>query len=533
MKMYEFRASHRSMIVSKNGMVASSQPLAVQAGIDILKKGGNAIDAAIAVATTLNVVEPMSTGIGGDAFALIYSKKDNKLHALNASGWSSENSSIDFFKNKEMDEIPLYGIHSISVPGAVSGFEKALEEFGTMSLKEVLQPAIYYAENGFPVSELIAFSWNRAEQKLNEYPSTAKTYLPNGSAPKVGDIHYSKDIANTFKLIAKGGAEEFYKGSIAKKIITYCNANGGYFTADDFASFEAEWVQPISSNYKDYDVYQCPPNGQGIAILLGLNIVKGFELDSMIHNSAQYLHLLIEAKKLAWADLRTFASDPHFNNLPVDELLSEDYSIKQRNRIDLNKAAENIPPGLDWSSGDTVYLSVVDKDRNVVSFINSLYNGFGSGHVAEGTGICLQNRGSLFSLDPKHLNSLQPRKRPFHTIIPGMVMQNGLPVLNFGCMGGDVQPQGQMQIFLNLIEFNMNIQQAIEAPRFRHYDDNHIALERGINEITRAQLLLKGHKIGNDIGEFFGGAQGIAIDNERDVLFGGSDLRRDGSAIGY
>ncbi|RLI70990.1 gamma-glutamyltransferase [Candidatus Heimdallarchaeota archaeon] len=533
MKMFEFRGSHRSMIVAKNGMVASSQPLAVQAGIDILKKGGNAIDAAIAVAATLNVVEPMSTGIGGDAFALIFSQKDDKLHAINASGWSSENASIDFFKEQGCEKIPLFGIHSISVPGAVSGYEKCLQEFGTMSLKEVLKPAIYYAEKGFPVSELISFSWHRAEEKLRSHPATAKTYLPLGHAPNIGDIHYSKDLAKTFKLIAKGGAEEFYKGTIAKKIVKFLNDNGGNFTLDDFAAYEAEWVEPISSKYKDYEVFQCPPNGQGIATLLELNILKWFELDSLQHNSAAYLHLLIEAKKLAWADLRAFAADPRFNPLPLAELLSEEYSIKQQNRIDLNKAATNVAPGLDWSSGDTVYLSVVDKERNVVSFINSLYYSFGSGLVAEGTGICLQNRGNLFSLDKKHLNALAPRKRPFHTIIPSMVMQNNLPILNFGVMGGDMQPQGQMQVFLNLIEFGLNVQQAIEAPRVRHYDDNTVALEQGITAQTRVGLLLKGHKIRNDIGEFFGGAQAIAIDNERDVLFGGSDPRRDGCAMGY
>jgi len=531
--MYEFRGSHRSMVVSANGMVASSQPLAVQAGIDVLKKGGNAVDAAIAVAATLNVVEPMSTGIGGDAFALIFSKQDDKLHAINASGWSSENASIDFFEEQGLKRIPLYGIHSISVPGAVSGFEKCLQEFGTMSFKEVLKPAIYYAEHGFPVSELISFSWHRAEEKLRSHKATAKTYLPNGHAPKVGDIHYSKDLARTFKLIAKGGVEEFYKGSIAKKIVAFLNANGGNFTLEDFAAYEAEWVNPISTRYKDYEIFECPPNGQGLATLLELNILGGFELESLQHNSASYLHLLIEAKKLAWADLRTFVSDPRFNPLPLEELLSDAYALKQQNRIDLNRAATNVPPGLDWSSGDTVYLCVVDKDRNVVSFINSLYNGFGSGLVAEGTGICLQNRGSLFSLDRSHLNALAARKRPFQTIIPAMALKDNLPVINFGVMGGDMQPQGQMQVFLNLVEFNMTVQQAIEAPRVRHYDDNTVALERGIGSRTRAELLLKGHKIRNDVGEFFGGAQVITIDNERNVLFGGSDPRRDGCAMGY
>ncbi len=531
--MYEIRSSHRSMIVSKNGMVASSQPLAVQAGIDILKKGGNAIDAAVAVAATLNVVEPMSTGIGGDAFALIYSKKDEKLHSLNASGWSPKNLSIDYFEKKGMDKIPTLGIESVSVPGAVSGFEKALERFGTMSFKEVLEPAIYYAEKGFPVSELVGFSWYRAEEKLRSHPATAKNYLPKGVAPRVGETFYSKDIAKTFKLIAKGGAEEFYKGSIAKKIVEFSEKNNGFFTLEDFAAFEAKWDEPISSKYKDYEVFQCPPNGQGIATLLGLNIAKGFDMESMIHNSSQYLHLLIEAKKLAWADLRTFAADPEFNKLPLEELLSDDYSIKQQNRIDLNKAAANVSPGLDWSHGDTIYLSVVDKDRNVVSFINSLYMGFGSGLVVDGTGICLQNRGSLFSLDKKHLNSLEPRKRPFQTIIPGMAFQENLPVLNFGVMGGDMQPQGQIQVFLNLVDFGMNVQQAIEAPRFRHYDDNFIALEEGIDLKTRAELMFKGHKIRSDVGEFFGGGQAITIDYENDVLFGGSDPRRDGCAIGY
>nr|NHJ85510.1 gamma-glutamyltransferase family protein [Asgard group archaeon] len=361
--MIEFRSSHRSMVISQNGMVASSQPLAVQAGIDILKRGGNAVDAAIAVATTLNVVEPMSTGIGGDAFALIYSQKDGKLHSLNASGWSPEKTSIDYYEEKGMDKIPLYGIHSISVPGAVSGYEKALQEFGTMSFKEVLQPAIHYAENGFPVSELISFSWHLAVEKLSGNPAAKENYLIDGRAPSVGEVFYSKDIAKTFKAIAKGGAEEYYKGAIAKKIVDYCNANGGMFTYDDFAAYEAEWNTPIESSYKDYEIYECPPNGQGIATLLALNIAKGFELDSMVHNSAQYLHLLIEAKKLAWADLRAFTADPKFNKLPIDELLSDDYSIKQQNRIDLNKAATNVDPGLDWSSGDTIYLSVVDKDK--------------------------------------------------------------------------------------------------------------------------------------------------------------------------
>ncbi|MFW9923656.1 MAG: gamma-glutamyltransferase [Candidatus Thorarchaeota archaeon] len=531
--MFEIRSTHRSMVLSRNGMVASSQPLAVQAGIDILKKGGNAVDAAIAVATTLNVVEPMSTGIGGDAFALIYSKKDDKLHGLNASGWSPKNLTLDYFKEKGLKEIPTTGILSVSVPGAVSGFEKALNEFGTMSFKDVLAPAIYYAENGFPVSELVGYSWHRAIEKLSQHPASAKNYLLDGRAPKIGEVFYSPDIAKTFKAIAKGGAEEFYKGSITKKIVDFISKNEGFFSLEDFAAYEAEWVKPISSSYKEFEMFQIPPNGQGIATLLQLNILKGFELDNLIHNSAQYLHLLIEAKKLAWADLRTFASDPNFNKLPINELLSEEYSQKQRDRIDLNKAGENIKPGLDWSSGDTIYLSVVDKDRNVVSFINSLYNGFGSGLVAEGTGICLQNRGSLFSLDKNHLNAYAPRKRPFHTIIPAMVMKDGLPVLNFGCMGGDVQPQGQVQIFLNLTEFGMNVQQAIEAPRFVHYDDNKVALEMGIDIKTRAELMMKGHNLRAETGQFFGGAQAIAIDNENGVLFGGSDPRRDGCAIGW
>lgn len=521
------------MIIARNGIVASSQPLAVQAGIDVLKKGGNAVDAAIAVAATLNVVEPMSTGIGGDVFALIYSQKDNKLHSLNASGWSPKNLTIDYFKDKGLDKIPLEGMQAVTIPGAVSGFEKALTEFGTMSFKDVLEPAIFYAENGFPVSELIGYSWHQAIEKLKSHPATAKNYLINGRSPRVGETFYSKDLAKTFRTIAKGGAQEFYNGTIAKKIVEFSDNNEGFFTLDDFASYEAHWDTPISSKYKDYEIFQCPPNGQGIATLLGLNILKGFEIKSLIHNSSEYLHLLIEAKKLAWADLRKFVADPDFNKLPMEKLLSDEYSNKQQNRIDLNKAATNVKSGLDYSQGDTVYLSIVDKDRNVVSFINSLYYGFGSGCVVDGTGICLQNRGALFSLDPKHLNSLEPRKKPFHTIIPAMVFQNDLPILNFGVMGGDMQPQGQMQIFLNLIEYGMNIQQAIEAPRFRHYDVNMIALEQGIGVKTQAKLKAKGHEIKSDIGEFFGGAQAIAIDNEEDVLFGGSDPRRDGCAIGW
>jgi gamma-glutamyltranspeptidase/glutathione hydrolase len=531
--MFEVRNSHRSMVIAQNGMVASSQPLAVQAGIDILKKGGNAIDAAVAVATTLNVVEPMSCGIGGDMFALIYSQEEDKLHSINGSGWSPESLTIDYFKERNVNEIPKTSIHAATIPGAVSGYDKVLERFGTMSFKEVLKPAIHYAVNGFPVSELIGFSWHRAEQKLRTHPATIKNYLPNDRAPRVGEIFYSKDLAKTFKKIAKEGADTFYQGSIAKAIVKFCKENGGFHSLEDFAKYEAQWDEPISSKYKEYEIFECPPNGQGIATLLGLNIVKGYEIESMKHNSAQYLHLLIEAKKLAWADLRAFVADPEFNKLPIKELLSEKYSKKQQNRINMNKAAENVKPGLDWSHGDTVYLSVVDKDRNVVSFINSLYFGFGSGIVVDGTGICLQNRGNLFSLDPKHLNALEPHKRPFHTIIPAMAFKESLPVLNFGVMGGDMQPQGQMQVFLNLVEFGMNVQQALEAARFRHYDDNKVALESDIDQKTRFQLRLKGHQLREPTAEFFGGGQAIAIDQENNVLFGGSDPRRDGCAIGW
>lgn len=531
--MSEIRSTGRSMIIGQNGLVASSQPLAVNAGLDILKKGGNAIDAAIAVAATLNVVEPMSTGIGGDAFALIYSQEEDDLFALNASGWSPKALTIDYFKEKGYDKIPFTGMLPVTVPGAVSGFEKALEKFGTMDLNEVLAPAIHYAENGFPVSELISFYWHRAKEKLQTHPATAKNYLPNGRPPKVGEIFYSKDLAKTFKLIAKEGSEVFYKGSIAKAIVDFSKENKGFLSMEDLATYEAEWVEPISSNYKDYEVFECPPNGQGIATLLALNIVKGFDLEDLGHNSAKYLHLLIEAKKLAWADLKTFVSDPKFNPLPIDKLLSEEYSVKQQERIDLNVAADQVDPGLDWSSGDTVYLSVVDKDRNAVSFINSLYYGFGSGMVVEGTGICLQNRGQLFSLDEDHLNSLEPRKRPFHTIIPAMAMKDELPVLNFGVMGGDMQPQGQLQVFLNLVEFDLNVQQAIEAPRFRHFNGKKVAVEKGIDQSTRFELMLKGHEFVGETGKFFGGAQAIAIDNEKEVLYGGSDPRRDGCAFGW
>ncbi|MEA2070825.1 MAG: gamma-glutamyltransferase [Asgard group archaeon] len=527
------RNTNRSMICSQNGMVASSQPLAVQAGIDILKKGGNAIDAAIAVASTLNIVEPMSTGIGGDAFALIYKQADDKLYGLNASGWSPKNRTIDYFEEKGLEKIPNVGIESVTVPGAISGFAKAIKRFGKLRLEEVFQPAIHYGKNGFPVSELVSFYWHLAEEKLSKHPATKKNYLPKGRAPKVGEITYAKDLAKTFEIIGEKGGREFYEGDIAKKIVNYTKKKGGLFTPEDFAAFEAEWVDPISSNYKKYEIFECPPNGQGIATLLALNILKGFDISEMRHNSPQYLHLLIEAKKLAWADLRSFVADPKFNDLPIDELLSDRYSEQQQNRINLNKAAKNVKPGLDWDSGDTVYLTVVDKERNAVSFINSLYNGFGSGLVVEGTGICLQNRGSLFSLDRNHLNKLEPRKRPFHTIIPAMVFEEDKPILSFGVMGGDMQPQGQMQVFLNMVEFGMNVQQAIEAPRSRHYDTNEVALETGIDQQTKFQLQMKGHPVKESSLQFFGGAQAIALDYEKNVLYGGSDPRRDGCAIGW
>lgn len=521
----------RSMVIAHNGMVATSQPLAAMAGLRILLQGGNAFDAAVATAAALNVVEPMSTGIGGDMFALAWVEKDKKLVGLNGSGRAGRKASLDYFKQRGLEEIPIQGPLPVTVPGALHGWCTLLEKYGTMSLEQVLAPAIEYAEQGFPVSEIIATSWESAAHSLKDSPNWANNYLIDGRAPQIGEIFKQRALAETFKKLVAGGKDVFYKGEIAKKIADFIQEQGGPLTLKDLADHTSTWVEPISTTYKGYEIYELPPNGQGIAVLEMLNILEGYDLKSLGHNSADYLHLLIEAKKLAFADLNRFVADPAFSKMPLETMISKEYASQLRKLININRAAREVKTPLMQEEGDTIYLTVVDKDRNCVSFINSLYDHFGSGLVVPGTGICLQNRGALFSLDPQHPNCIAPGKRPFHTIIPAMVLKDGKPFLCFGVMGGAMQPQGHLQVLLNIIEFGMNVEEAGEAPRFRHLDEG-VALESKIDGLTRYQLMSKGHRIIWTVGAF-GGYQGILIDPKSGVLYGGSDIRKDGCAVGW
>ncbi len=528
----KMKQTKRSVVIGKRGVVATSQPLAALAGLDILKNGGNAVDAAVATAAVLNVVEPMSTGIGGDAFILIYLAKEKKLLALNASGRAPYNLNRDLVLEKGHKSMPGSGILTVTVPGAFDGWCEILEKYGSLPLKKVLEPAIYYAENGFPVTEIIQRSWKENEKKLSGHPDIKKTYLIDGRVPEVGEIFFQKNLARTLKVLSEGSREAFYRGEIAEKIVKFSDENGGHLTKKDFADHTSTWVEPIAVDYKGYTLYECPPNGQGIAALEMLNILENVNLKSLGHNSAKYLHYLIEAKKLAYADLRKWVGDPEFNDLPVDEMTSKSYAKKQFDRINPEKAKQRASSGI-LDKGDTVYLTVMDKDNNAVSFINSIYDEFGSGLVAGETGICLQSRGALFSLQEGHVNMLEPHKRPFHTIIPAMVFKDGGFFMTFGVMGGSMQPQGHVQVLLNIVEFGMNIQEAIEAPRFRHYSGLRVMLEPEISAEIRNQLEVLGHQIIQHRQGSYGGGQGIIFNQNNGAKMGGSDPRKDGMAVGW
>lgn len=519
----------RSMVMSPRAMIATSQPLAVQAGLDILKAGGNAVDAALAATAVLNVVQPMSTGIGGDLFALVYHAPSKALFGLNASGRAPERATIQEYKKRGLSQMPLEGMLSVTVPGALHGWQMLLKKFGTKSLSELLQPAIEYAQNGFPATEVISRRWQMAEERLKRYKNTAETYLLNGRAPRPGEIFKNPPLAQTFQKIAKEGIEVFYEGEIARQIIKESQKHDGLLSLSDLKADEPTWVEPLSTHYHGFTVYELPPNTHGLIALLALNIVEGFELAKLKHNSAEYLHTLIEAMKLAFADGKHYIADPEFEEIPIKQLLSKEYAAQRRTLIK-EKAQLSAPPGA--PEGGTVYITVVDEQRNVVSFIESLFEPFGSGVTVGDTGIILQNRGSLFSLDPAHANCLKPGKRPYHTIIPAMVFQNEKPYMSFGMVGGFMQPQGHLQLLCNLIDHKMSVQQAIDMPRFRFFEGNRVALEESISQETREGLRTRGHELIAGDGNF-GGAQAIIIDPKGDVLLGGSDLRQDGCAQGY
>src|SRR5258705_1755479 len=526
----------RSIVRAQHGMVATSQPLASQVGLDVLKRGGNAVDAAIAMAAVLNVTEPMMTGIGGDMFALVYWAKTKELKGLNASGRAPRALSLVYFAKKNIKQMPQFGMESITVPGAFDGWVTLLDKYGTMKLADLLAPAIGYAEHGFPVMEKTAEDWEAEVGKLQKSTAASTNYLVNGRTPRAGEIFRQPNLARTLRTLATDGRDAFYKGEIARAISDYCQKNGGFITMDDLAAQKSVWVDPISTNYRGYTVYEIPPNGQGLTALIALNILEGFDLASMGAQPDRYYHTLIEATKLAFADRNRYIADPDFAKVPVAELLSKDYAAKRRALIDPNKALASPPPGDINLGSDTTYFTVVDKDGNAVSFINSLFDAFGSGIVGGDTGIVFQNRGSAFSLNADHPNRIEPGKRPFHTIIPAMVFKDGNLFMSFGVMGGAIQPQGHVQVLSNIIDRGMGLQQAIDAPRFRFTSGRSVLLEDELSPSVIERLITMGHVRGTPPGVLrssMGGGQAIMIDPLSKTLMGASDPRKDGLALGY
>ena len=542
------RVPTRSEVIATHGMAATSHPLASQVALDVLKRGGTAVDAAIAANAAIGLMEPTGNGIGGDLFAIVWDAKTQKLHGLNASGRSP--SSLTFEKLKSelaklgSKTIPPYGPLPVSVPGTVDGWFELHGRFGKLPMKDLLQPAIAYARDGFPVTEVIADGWAANASVLAKFPNFAKTFMPNGRAPVKGEIFRNPLLANTLSEIAAGGRDAFYQGAIAQRIDKYMRANGGYLTAADLAAHRSEWVEPVSTNYRGYDVWELPPNTQGVAALQMLNVLEAYDLKSMGFGSADYLHLLIEAKKLAFEDRARYYADPEFARIPLRALLSKEYAAKRRTLIDPKKAALEYPAdpkALDQS--DTIYMTVADAAGNMVSLIQSNYRGLGSGMTPDDCGFILQDRGELFSLTPGHANVYAPGKRPFHTIIPAFITKDGKPWAAFGVMGGGMQPQGHVQIVVNLIDFGMNLQEAGDAPRARHEgsseptdekmrDGGEVLLEQGFSPEVVKTLRARGHKVtvGNDGG--FGGYQAIRR-NADGVYFGASESRKDGAAQGY
>jgi len=520
----------RSTVYAPNGVAATSQPLATAAALKVLQDGGNAFDAAVAAAAVLNVVEPHMTGMGGDVFALFWSAREGKLGGLDASGRAGSLASPDTIRALGMDDVPYRGAGAVTVPGALSGWAALLDEYGTLSLAEALAPAIDVAENGFPVSPIIAGQWRGNVRILQRDPGASATYLIGGErSPQAGEWFQNPDIAASFRMVAEQGPGALYGGALGEKIVETVQAQGGFLTLDDLRNHRPEWVEPLSVDFHGYEVWELPPAGQGIAALEMLKILNPFDLVSMGHNSAEYLHHIIEAKKLAFADLARYVSDRDHLEGDPRALLADEYVAQRRDLIDPDRAADRVDPGRPFNSGETIYLSVADEDGNMVSFINSVFEYFGSGVVAPGTGFVLQNRGAGFTLEDGHPNQIAPGKRPFHTLIPGFVTKDGEPLLAFGVMGGSMQPQGHAQLLLNLLVFGMDLQDAIDAPRVRHMGGTRITLEAPIPDQVRLRLWEMGHTISQ--GGSFGGAQ--AVLRLPKGWAAGSDPRKDGMAAGH
>jgi gamma-glutamyltranspeptidase/glutathione hydrolase len=533
----------RSEIMAQNGMVATAQPLATQVALDVLKNGGNAIDAAIAANAMLGLVEPASCGIGGDLFAIIWDAKTQKLYGLNASGRSPKSLTAEYFQKQGKSYIPYTGPLSVSVPGCVDGWYTMHERFGKMKMEEILAPSIEYGRNGFPVTEVIAAEMMVSAVPRAKYPGFKETYMPDGRTPAKGEIFINADLANTYEKIATGGRDAFYKGDIARTIDSYMKENGGFLSYEDMEDHTSNWIDPVSTNYRGYDVWELPPNGQGIAALQMLNIMEDFDVKAMGFGSTEYLHLITEAKKLAFEDRAKFYADMDFNEIPVEQLISKEYAKKRAELINPDRAAKNYPSG-EIERGNTTYLTVADKEGNMVSLIQSIYAGFGSGMCPSELGFVLQNRGQMFNIkDPDHFNYFQPGKRPFHTIIPAFITKDGKPYVSFGLMGGAMQPQGHTQIVVNLVDFGMGLQEAGDAPRMRHVGSSQpmgnemknggiLNLENGLEYESIRELVIKGHKVQFSVGNY-GGYQAIMWDDKNKVYYGASESRKDGQAAGY
>ena len=528
------RGQARSMVISRNGVVAAESPLAAQAGVRILERGGNAVDAAIAANAMMGVVLPMMNGIGGDLFAIVYDAKANKLYGLNASGWAPKSLTIDFLRQQGLRDMPQQGVHTITVPGAVDGWQKLAEKFGRKKLAEDLAAAIRTAQDGFPVTEWAAAYWGPETDRLRGDEAASSVYLPGDRAPRVGDLFRNADLAWSLEQIAAHGRDAFYKGEISAKLLEGMKRHGGTMTAQDLAEFSGEWVAPLSTTYRDWTVYEMPPNEQGIAALEMMNIMETFPLAQFGFGSTKTLHAMIEAKKLAYADLAKYIGDPRKQKLPVATLLSKDWAGQRAKLIDADHANCNVSAGELPVGNDTTYLSVVDRDGNMVSLIQSNYDSFGSGIVAPGTGFVLHNRGGLFSLDPVSPNALAGRKRPLHTLIPAFA-QKGDTRIAFGIMGGWNQAQAHAQFVADLADFKMNIQAALEAPRFskRSFGGCDVSMENRFSQATRNELSAKGHKIElqGTFSSVVGGGQAVMRDFAAGVNYGASDPRKDGEAV--
>ena len=532
----------RSPVLATSAMAATSQPLATQVALDVMKNGGNAIDAAIAANALLGLVEPTGNGIGGDLFAIVWDAKTKKLYGLNASGRSPKSLSLEWFAQNGHQSIPSHGPLPVTVPGAVDGWFMLHDRFGKKPMNELLKPTIDYAKEGFPVSQLIAYYWNRSIPLLERWPGFSEQFTIEGRAPAEGEIWKNPGLAKTLQSIADGGRDAFYKGDIAKTIANYMEKNGGFLSYEDLSSHTGNWVDPVSTNYRGYDVWELPPNGQGIAALQILNIMELFDISSMDHDSAEYVHLFTEVKKLVFEDRAKYYADSEFNKIPVTTLISKDYAQKRSGLLNLDRAANTYPAGKLLEEGDTIYLTTADKEGNMVSLIQSNYRGMGSGMTPDGLGFVLQNRGEMFSLEEGHFNQFEGGKRPFHTIIPAFVTKGGLPWMSFGLMGGAMQPQGHAQIVINMIDFEMDIQAAGDAPRIHHTGSSEptgevmtnggiLSLETGYSYETIRQLMRMGHEIQYANGPY-GGYQAIHR-APNGVYWGATETRKDGHAAGY